>query len=317
MLQWLKHCYSSESAVTNALYTGTPVCSPITDLLPSHSVNSHRSDSAVAKGIIGTCLITTDCASSLLRSDAVPQLPVELRDLITDFVLDDMKRSHDGIAVANLLHTSSAIRSKVSQAFLPIELVELPAQPGAADRFGVRRVLHDYIWDSLGLFLFTDTFTRRAPTSLDSLFEKHSDHVLTTIRREENGTQLDCQVRLRLEELRRGGRLLHPEITVDGVWIDEMESVAGSEYASVATAAHMLKNALRVLGTRLGEEAAELRHSPTLAPPCFNLYQRALSGYLHAVLSYVTFDVQMTLHVLHGDNPGSVINTWQFRSTMG
>lgn len=204
---WAKACQSAPHTRRSwALLSDYGPKAASTDL--SKSLNfadcAESTSISLLRGLVGSAVFVTDCASQATRSTKahqLPTLPEELVSAIVNEAIYDMDITHDPKAILPLMQTSAAIRLRIVHAFDPHEIQEKYCGQDAsnAESLLISLFLIDYMWRAVEVYLARDLIGIRG-------FEGHalgksrgSEVVRTKDRREFR--QVQCRVNVRATEL--------------------------------------------------------------------------------------------------------------------
>lgn len=114
--------------------------------------------------MVGYTLVTTDCISASDSKGVVPNLPIELLEMVVKYVVDDMRRSRNGATVRALMHTSLFFRFTCAKAFAPVYLERRHSSRPSPykEELCVPDDLSAYIWSTIQDTLLTDFSVRRS-----------------------------------------------------------------------------------------------------------------------------------------------------------
>lgn len=123
----------------------------------------------MTKAPVGAALLTTDCIGEMQRKGQLPELSVELIGIIVKCCSESCA-SGDGLAVAELLHTSSLLRLKICHALGPLRLYEAKRVDSEYEAFDgcLDRSVASFLADALEWWT-QDTCVKRRGLELPTL----------------------------------------------------------------------------------------------------------------------------------------------------
>lgn len=258
----------------------------LTPLLPS--VSQKEPDNAIASALLVSSLHVTDCISDEHQSSAMPQLPLELVQLIIEFVLEDMRSTKIGVTAAALLHVSSSVRFWVAKAFAPIKLYEVdtPLIAGAT-KARLPEEISSYIGPAVRWHVCDFSIRRHGVLSEPHCASMDGIFFLS------GALAQNAAVRITVKT----DEATHTSATASNGFHKDKD-------IRINRVVHLVKATLESFG--FGDRA---REKGALLPRTLSLHQRALNGSLEEPVESVTIELRLDLKVARAD-PAS---QWHWR----